>query len=419
MNKVSFFKSSVINSAGLTLARALGFAFTFVLAANYPTDEYGYVSFVIAQASLLAILVQPFGQTLISLYVSKNRENPDELKEVMGTAWFLWLMLFTLTLLVSVPLLLATGNFSWEVIVVFLGISVFYTYQGVAGGFLSSWRVLTMYLGSNLFQILVVAILVFVVRVDTVLPNIFVYGLSYFVPLLILIIFFPLPLRISFKYDAKRLKDMFVASLPLFLSQILYVLIQWLDVFLIEHYATRSELGVYGFTKTLSSLFALIPGGIGLVLLPTIAAMTRSDGRKHFIMSLSVALVANMIFLVAYLLVYPWFVTTFFGEEYFIGLLFPALLGLATILMHSHGIIFMMVISSGRTHWDTMSRIVMVATILVVGIWLVPIYGPIGGAVALLSSVLSGILVYGLVWLFSAHEKRAPVSWFPKTHELE
>lgn len=395
-----FIRRSSFNSLGIALARVLGFAFSFILAHAYKPDQYGHVVYSLMLASVISLVIQPFGQHVMAYYIGKYSANLRQLNLVMGNLWVIWMGLLGLTLLVSIPLLIIFGRFSVGTVVVFLGTTLFYTYYGISSGFLSSSRLLVVYVGSNLVQIVLVSIVALVLRVDSVTPAIFIYGLSYLIPLGAVVYFAPLPAGFRFQIHRATIKDILNFSVPIWLSHFLYLGYSVLDVFLLEYFTDEKEVGVYGLTKTISTVFHFFPVGIQLFLMPKVAGSAENEHRLLLMQSLTVVFVVNLIGGILYVLIYPWFIINFIGRDYYKGLWFGLLMALSAMLYAFHTIITSTLVGQRRAPIETISRTIMMLIIIGFGLALIPKHGALGAVVASLLSVVGGLVFYVFVGRF-------------------
>ncbi len=398
----SFIRGSSFNSLGIAISRVLGFAFSFVIAQAFSADEFGRVTYVITLASVVAVLSQPFGQHVIAYFIGTYRNDPEIRQEVLNSAWTIWLIMILLTLLVSTLILMAIDRFSLGLLSVYIGITAFYTYYGVASGFLASTRLLALYLGSNIIQIILVVIAVNVFNSQDGTPAIFVYGLSYFLPLLLLIYRFPLPLRLSFSYKPEHARRILRFSLPIWMAHLLYMAYTSADILVLERLTSTTAVGVYGLTKTLSSAFHFIPMGITMILMPKLAGMAKEDRNGILKVSLLVTIVINVIGGTVYLALYQWFVTTFFGHEYFVDMNFAFVMALAAIFFGTHGVLTSFFVGTGRVSMQVFSRSVMLVMLLIMSVILIPKVGIMGAAIANLASVILGLLFYIVVLTYNS-----------------
>jgi len=96
--------------------------------------------------------------------------------------------MIAISILIAVPILVLTDRFQIGVLVIFLGSTLFYSYYGLARGFMASKRLLAAYLGSNLVQIIAIIVVYQFGSTDSPTPALLIYGLSYLLPVIVLIL---------------------------------------------------------------------------------------------------------------------------------------------------------------------------------------------------------------------------------------
>jgi O-antigen/teichoic acid export membrane protein len=393
-----FIRGSSLNAVAIAVGRVLGFAFTFMVARNFTTSEFGYVTYVLTTGSIMAFLVKPFGQHVFSSYIGKYRSNLAEFPDIMSNVWTIEVGLFVLTLVFGIPIFYLIGRLSIGLVAVYIGVCAFYLYYGIAGGFQASNRLMLVYIGSNIVQLILVALVIYFFKVHHTTPVIVIYGLAYFVPLIVLLKLAPFELPVRFGIDMAQWRQILNISVPIWISHILYVGFYSADILLLEHYKSEAELGVYGLTKTLVSVFAFVPNGLTLLLMPKIAGMT--SGRKKIAMiSFTIATGASLIGLIVYMLFYKWFVMRFFGPEYFLSMKFAFIAAMGSILMGLHSIFTSIFVGIGKAKYETMSRLAILLVVLATGIFLIPSEGAVGAAWMMLAGAISGIVVFFLILL--------------------
>jgi O-antigen/teichoic acid export membrane protein len=396
----NFINGSIALSAGIAVARILGLAFSLVLARALTPQDYGFIQYSITLAGVIAIGTQPFAQHVLARFTSANSQHGERIQEILNAAWIILLVLFAGTLLVAVPLLAALDQFNVGALVIFAGITLFYTYYGLARGFQANFKLLAAYLASNLVQLVAIVFVVYVLGSRTTLPALLIYGLSYLLPLLLLQVFFPLP--VSFRLSLPRrdiVADLLQFSIPIWASHACYILYTGIDLLLLERYASNEAVGVYALSKTLSAVFAFIPMGITTILMPKVAS---SSSQKHYSLLKNTLLwyvAANAIFLVIYALSYNWVVVRMFGPEYAARPDVFLTVAVATIVFGMHGIISSVLVGSNRPRLETLSLVVGLLAAGLVGFVAVPAYGPTGAAMTMLTGAVLALATYGVIAL--------------------
>lgn len=397
---VSMITDSMLLTVGITVARILGFGFSFILARRLSPDNFGFIQYCITLAGVTSIGTLPFVQHVLARFVAKNLEDQERLAQTLHAIWYVVLALTGITILIAVPILLATEHFHIGVLVIFLGMSLFYSYYGLARGFMASKRLLAAYLGSNLVQIIAIIIVYQFGSTQSPTPALLIYGLSYLLPLLILQVWQPLPLHFQFKLPQKAIViELIRFSLPLWISQAAYMIYAGMDVLLIERFADTSAVGQYTLTKTLSMLFSFVPMGLMTVVLPKVASLPEHEHGKVVKRAMLFALLANGAALFVFLLTYRWFVGNFVGENYIVPTEVVLMLAFGEILFGFHSIITAMLVGGNNPQLETISRILIAITSFTLGILLIPRFGLQGAGITMLSCGIVAIVTYTVAGL--------------------
>jgi O-antigen/teichoic acid export membrane protein len=383
---------------GLAVARILGLAFSLVLARLLQPDLYGYIQYTIALAGVLALGTQPFGQHMFARLIGKYREDLDQFQRYINSAWFVLGGVFALTLIVATPILFATDHFSIGLIAVYVGLTVFYTYYGMARGFLDNRRLLTAVMMSNLAQIVLILFVYLVLGSKSPLPALLIYGGTYVLPALLLV-YSPFPLRVLRlrRPDWPIVRELVRLSVPLWVSQACYALFIALDLLLLEANVPPAEVGVYALARTLATGFTLITMGINTTLLPRIAGAPKEQHGRLLRQALTYHLAASLTVLFLYAFVYNPIVGLVFGAQYQVGPEVYLLLALGQVIGQTHTVISSAMVGSDRAALDTYSLILLVSVTLVAGLILVPAYGAGGAALTFCIGTITGIAFYIVV----------------------
>jgi len=385
-------------SIGTATARILGLAFSLILAADFSADQYGEIRYAIAVASIIAMGTMPFGQHVIPRFVSKYRTDENKLDSTLSNSFLVLPAIFLVTLLIAIPILLYLGKFNVGILAIFLGETLFYTYWGLTRGFLEPKRLTAAYLGSNLVQILLVIIFIHFLGIQSSTLALLIYGLSYLLPLALLVIFKPLPGHIRYSLiNWTMVKNLLRFSLPIWISHICFTLSLTFDFLILERAGSADQLGAYSLSKTLSTMFLIIPSGISTLLMPKVASTPQTKHRQSLIRMLGISLSINVIVLIIYLPLVQPLTLRIFGADYLVPLSVSLLLALYMVTYGIHGLITAVFVGSGRPQIESISRIFeLVATVL--GCWfLIPAFGPLGAASAMLAGKIIALLAYGVL----------------------
>jgi O-antigen/teichoic acid export membrane protein len=390
-----FLKGSALVSAGMAIARLLGFLFSIVLARVFVPADFGKVQYAIALASIVALATQPFVQHVLARFIGKYLEDESALRRKLTNAWIVLLGLFAGTLLVATPVLLVLGRFNIGIILIYAGITLFYTYWGLASGFFAPGRLVIAYLGSNVVQIIATIMLIQVAGIESPTLAMAIYGLSYVLPIGLLQIFkpFPVPFQPSLISRAD-ITDLVRFSTPIWVSQAAYALNVSIDLIFLEYLTDETTVGVYALARTLTMVFAFIPAGISAILMPKIAAMPRSDHGRLFRNMVELSLMANIGILIGYLLFGRWLIEATVGPEYLTDNSIFMILAISAILHGLQTLIGAVLIGSDRASFETGGRITALIVTIIICVLLIPSLGGLGAAISRLGSVLAAFVAY-------------------------
>ncbi|MCC7448395.1 MAG: oligosaccharide flippase family protein [Anaerolineae bacterium] len=394
----SFIGSSTMLSVGIAVARVLGLAYSLVLARAFSPEDYGYVQYSITLAGVIAIGTQPFVQHVLARFVSKHKDSSTELQEILNNTWLILLALTLGTLIVVVLVSLISGTLNIGALVIFIGLTLFYTYFGLARGFLANYKLLAMHLGSNVIQLLAVIVVVTVLGSRSVLLALLIYGLSYVLPWVLLQAFAPFP--ISFRLtrpQRERIAELLRFSAPIWVSHVGYMIYLSLDVILLERFQGNAAVGIYSLSKTLSMVFSFIPMGLTVILMPKIAASPRHMHRRLMRNALIWSSIVNVIGLLIYAALYNPVVHRFFGTRYEVGPEVFMVLALGNVVYGVYSIIASVAVGKDRASFEMFTRIACVLAAVLVGMILIPSTGAMGAALTTLVGAGTGLVAFGVI----------------------
>lgn len=409
-------KGSTLLSLGTVVSRVLGMAFSLVLANAFVPEEYGAIRYVITLSMLFSVATQPFGQHVLARFIGKHKHDEDELQRTLSNAWFLLLVLLLVTLVITVvALLLIEQQVNVGVLAIVLGVSVYYAYWGLCRGFGAEVRLAGVSVGSNVVQLAVVAVAVYVLDIRSAVLAMVVFGLSYFVPIILLQLFWPLSPRFNLSFVRwENIREILRFSGSIWGSHVGYVFYNSIVVLLLERFSGTAAIGIYALANTLARSFLFIPDAISTLLMPRIAAAARHSHaamtRKLLVLSLAV----NGVLLIAYLGLVKWFVTRFFGADYFAGgITVYAIMAAAMIVLGVHGVVTAVLVGQDKAGIETVSRILALIATATTGWLLIPKYEATGAAIAMTAGSLTALTYYVII-LLSPSKKQSALPTHPQ-----
>jgi len=396
----SLFRDSAVLTFGMILARGVGLIVTMLQARLFKPADFGVIQYAISVAGIIAIGIQPFGQHVLSRYVGMLKDSPVQLREYLTNIWITMGIVFFVSLGIAVPILLYTGNFHFGILVIFLGIGTYYAYYGLARGFLASGRLILVDVGNNLLQVILILWFIQLLGIKSTFLAMFIQGLACLIPIILLQYFWPLP---NF-FDGKLLnrnttKDILKFSLPVWISHASYMLYTTVAIFFLKHFTDTAMVGIFSLATTLSIAMAFFPNGLATYLMPKIASASDKRHKTLLVNALALVMSSSIILIVGYYFFAPWLVERLFGRDY---LVFPEIFVLMAVVATVSGtntVISSVYVGKGRAQEETKSRLVALVFTFA-GCWLlIPTYGVMGAVWANLFGVVSGLAVYGFVYI--------------------
>lgn len=376
-------KGSALLSAGTVIARVLGFAFSIVLAGVFTPGDFGAIQYSITVASVVGIVSQPMGQHVLARFVGKYSKDQDKLNRIVTHIVVLLAGLFLISLIIAAPFLSAVQQLSIGVLIIYLGETLFYAYWGLASGSQKANKLTILYLGSNLFQLILVFLVFQVFGSRSTMLALVIYGSSYLLPLILLQKFSPLPIQfVSNWSDRETFVEVLKFSFPKFISHASFVGYRSLDIFLLKYFSTPEELGAYLLTRTLVSVFMFVPRGISSLLMPKVASVGDEEAKKSLNQMLVISLLINFAIFTIYMLLNDWAISNVFGAGYKLDLLTNAIMGLTAIVLGVYELANSYSVGKGKPAIETLGYLIAVALIFIVGVILVPTMNSLGVAIA-------------------------------------
>lgn len=401
---------SAVISVGMFIARFLGFAFFLVLARAFDPADYGVIQYSISVAGVVAIVTMPFGQHVLARFLGKYHEDEDRIHRIISNTWVVLAVLFVLTLLIAVPALNALDRFDPGVLVIFMGLTIFYAYWGLARGLMTPVKLIIAYLGSNIVQIIATIVIIQALGLQSTSAALMIYGLSYLLPLLLLQIFKPFPIGLKLNLiDGGMIRELLTFSVPIWVSHASYILYANIDVLMLERFASDETLGFYTLAKTLAMVFYFLPGGISTILMPKVASTAPERHRRMMFNMVGVTVVVNAVLLIGYVLLGEWFVQTAFGAEYSFDPVVAFVMALGMIIFGVDSVIAAVVVGRDRPRDESLSRTLAVIAAALTGWLLIPPYGALGAAFAVLVGAVVGLAVYGFIYFANRRPRRARI----------
>jgi len=220
---------------------------------------------------------------------------------------------------------------------------------------------------------------------------------------LLFLFYFPLLLREYplFKYKVDHFssasKEVILFTLPVFATAVGSKIIGYIDTLMLTYFRSLTEVGIYNVILPTSMLFLYFGTAIGSVVLPMVSELFTKGDTKRLIAGVEVLykyLFAAILPFVAILFVFaPFFLQTFFGQDYVVGAFAMQIL-LVGVLLFTLAVINHNVFSAlGKPH--TVTVIILIAAVINAGLnfILIPRFGITGAAVSTTASYIAAFVM--------------------------
>ena len=217
-------------------------------------------------------------------------------------------------------------------------------------------------------------------------------------------IFPPLLSNTETSFHMKRLLRF---SLPVVMIGFSQLLLSQTDRIMIGYYMAGKDVGVYSAASTIAVQMAMLLNAFIAILSPVMAEL-QHEGKVYELEELLgrvtrwVLLVTVPIFLV--LLFFPAQVMGIYGSAYEIGWSTLVIISFTCLFGVAFGPLGYLLVISGKQDLELINNVVMVTLNILLNIWLIPLYGIVGAAVAtgsvfVLISLIRLVEVYWLMGL--------------------
>lgn len=203
------------------------------------------------------------------------------------------------------------------------------------------------------------------------------------------------------EFSFSRVRKLLLFSWPLLFISIFSVLNRWFDVLMLGWLGVSADAGIYDVAFSLAGYVALLLDIVGFMFLPIISELHGkekiSQVKEIYLAATRWMVLVSLPFLAAMLIFPSEVITLLFGAEFTPAALSLSILAVGFFYRVLKGPSELTLISKGRNKDLLLGKTVMVVLIVVLNLFLIPVYGITGAAVSTLIAYLAGDTV--LLWL--------------------
>lgn len=403
-------RSSVAVVIGLGLARALGFLFQVVTGRLLLPAEYGRLTYALAVASVLSVLLTaaPLG---LSRFLARHETNPRERDAYYTTYLAIVFVVLVFSCAVTFAVAGPMGLGGWMVLALLanlFGITALETYREVLRGLGRFGLQSTFYVLANVLQLLVVVVAAsFALHSPTLFVTI--YGLSGVVALVALAPGRPLGLHLSWSaLSWHRVRSVVGFARPILVQAVFWNVWFSGDLILVRQLLTASDTGSYGAAKAIANGFALIPTALGFVFAPRVARLPETEVRGHLLRVLGFAIAVTVPLTAAVVMFAGPLTAGVFGGKYAAAATPLAVLSVGMAVYGIKSVLSSLWLGVGYPIVMSISSGVAMVVTIASGLLLISRVGLLGASIAFSSGALSQLAVEGAVtvWAFGSRTPR-------------
>lgn len=207
-------------------------------------------------------------------------------------------------------------------------------------------------------------------------------------------------------------KELIFYSLPLIFNESSIIMILWIDTFMISYFLDARLVGIYNVVILIVLLMGLIPYSLVYLFLPILTELHSQNKKSIFSLLYKTCtkwiFATNLVVFSLFFLISREFLNVFFGKEYIkdtlkiFDMTFPLSVVVLAILLIGFLIFYTMSCSKDillifkKTKFIALNTIVAAILNIFLNLYLIPIYGLIGAAIATSISLIIGAI---LIWI--------------------
>ena len=173
--------------------------------------------------------------------------------------------------------------------------------------------------------------------------------------------------------------------LPVFLSGFSYLFLNYTDRIMLGYFGKASNVGIYNAAATIASQMTIFLGAFVSIFSPTVSDLHNRGNHKE--LTSLFAITTKWVFLLTLplfiiLVIFSKSIMLIFGREFVSGWIVLVILALAQLVNAGTGPVGMLLQMVGKQDIDFINGIVLALLNIGLDVWLIPIYGMVGAAIA-------------------------------------
>lgn len=390
--------STVIFGTGF--GRGLSLLTFFILARSLSIEDFGIFSLFFTIMVLVWYLPGAIDSTYVRyLKVESRKSEADYLR----TTFLIKVLFFMFLIILSFPLgfLFSRYAFSKPELAFYISLAI------ISGAFLSVFSSLSgLYQGEEDFFRFSIINLLFYLAVILIIAAMFLFKLALTLKIIILIntLVAVIVSFFGFLIILRRVKsllpihfslliDMFHFGKWIFASNLIYIILQRLDILVLAKYVDFATLGIYSAAVRVSMLASFFTSGVFVILLPRGSQALKSlQHLKSYLKEAALLSVLLIFVILSIIIVSPALIKVFFGSQYTASLPFARILLLEPIFTVLYTPLMYLFYAENQTRTIFNVGMIMLLGIICALLLLVPKYGAVGAAISIVLMSICGLI---------------------------
>ncbi len=410
-------KGAGIAFIGLILGKLFAYLTRVFIARSMGPEAYGLISMGLAIVSILATIslfgLNPGLTRFIAFYRGKK-----EMGKVRGSILSSFKITLPISIVFSVLLFVFSKQISFffskpELVSIIQIFSIALPFSVATGLFHSIFlgfkqvkqKVYTVEIGKNLSTLLLVA--VFFYLGFNILGTTLGFVLGFFFSALIGLCY----MKSKISPYLKKIKtipatrELIYFSWPLLMVGTLVLVMSWTDVLMLGYFDTAANVGIYSAALNTCVFLGAVSTAFGFIFIPLISELYSQNKKEEIrkIYKTSTRWMFSIIFpmFLIFVLFPDNILRILFGEEFVLGSLTLVILTFGNLIIVISGLSRETLTAIGKTKINMYLTFITAISNFFINLFLIPIYGMIGAAIATSSSVI----LYQILSLFFLYKK--------------
>ncbi|MBL4654101.1 MAG: flippase [Flavobacteriales bacterium] len=196
--------------------------------------------------------------------------------------------------------------------------------------------------------------------------------------------------------------ELFSSSMPLFVGGMMDMIIIWSPMLILGIWASNQDIGVYNAASKTAMLTSFVLGAVNSISAPKFAMLYAQNDMKALALlarnSAKIMILCALPILLLFMLI-PELILSLFGDEFKQGAAVLMVLVVGQFIAVATGSVMFLLMMSGNEKLMRNNLITCACIVVILSLWLIPMYGIVGAAIAAAVTLsVQNLIATILVW---------------------